>query len=405
MQLPPALGHDTLADALAAIVAQELAAAPAVDPPPNLDLAVVAFPPVGAPVWANVLFSREWPRGVVAHIDDNAGAVQNVAFFADPVDAERNSIAWAPGADWTRLIGLRPLTGAGPHQFIAPYPASLIKLMVAVGVARLVDEGLAAWDEPWAHAARTLAVAQWVEPMLTVSDNAATSALVALLHSRGMLTQGGAGDGGGHRLHTLFEQRGLAGLRLASTRSEGGWLNRDGAGVGQLQMTAWDTARLLWLLLPDQDAPWLASGTTTLLSRESAARLWAWLGDQALHQVLSSTLIAGLPGWQAGLPARLPGRWLRGDGSAQVGDRLDPPDIRPAQAAAEVSYLHKTGSTASYASDAGLVTRLRPGGRRYLIALIGSLGARHAPHPDAATSWCIPRIGARIDAWLARQLG
>ncbi len=401
------LTHDALAEALTTTVAQALAGAPRFDPPPNLDLAVVAFPPSSPPVWANVLFSRDWPRGLVAHIADDAGAVQNVAYFADPTDAGRNSIAWVKGADWTRLTGLQPLAGTGPHQFIAPYPASLIKLMVAVGVAHLVDSGRAAWDEPWTHAAHTCAVADWAEPMITVSDNEATTALVALLHARGLIRRTGSGWDASERngLHTLFEQRGLTTLRLARTLANGGWFNRDDAGVGHLQMTAWDTVRLLWLLLPGQDAPWLAPGTTPLLSAASADRLWGWLSDQALHQVLSSTLIAGLPGWQAGIPSRMPARWLGADGGARVGTQTFPPDIRQAQAAAQVSFQHKTGTTASYVADAGLVTRLQPGGRRYLVALTSSLGSRHAPHPDAATDWCVPRIGAALDAWLASHLG
>jgi hypothetical protein len=399
----PTLTHADLADALTGIVTAELASAPRFDPPPNLDLALVALPADGPPVWANVLFSREWPRGLQAQLPADAGAVENIAYFADPVDAERRSIAWQPGADWTRLTGLRPLTGSGPHQFIAPYPASLIKLMVAVGVARLVDEGRARWDEAWRFDGRSQRIADWTGPMLTVSDNDATRAMVALLHDRGLIRREGSTEH--NTLHTLFEQRGLHGLRLASTRADGGWFNRDGAGVGQLQMTAWDTARLLWLLLPGVAAPWLAPGTTPLLSPASAQRLWAWLGEQALHEVLSSTLLAGLPGWQAGLPARLPSRWLRPDGAAQVGEQRYPGDLSAAQAAAEVDFLHKTGTTESYVSDAGLVQALKPGGRRYLIALTSTLGSRHAPHPLAATDWCLPRIGAAVDAWLKARLG
>jgi hypothetical protein len=273
-----------------------------------------------------------------------------------------------------------------------------------VGVAHLVDQGRCRWDEAWPFETAVQTVAQWSEPMLTVSDNDATRALVALLHARGLIEQRAPGRER-NALHTLFEQRGLHTLRLASTRADGGWFNRDGAGVGQLQMTAWDTVRLLWLLLPDTEAPWLAPGTAPLLSPASAARLWGWLGDQALHQVLSSTLVAGLPGWQPGIPARLPARWLQPDGGARVAAQVFPPDIRPAQAAAQVRFAHKTGTTASYASDAGRVEALAPGGRRYLVALTSTVGSRHAPHPDAATDWCLPRIGAALDAWLAARLG
>lgn len=411
------LDHATLAEALRVALVEELAAAPRFDPTPQLDLAVVAFPPDGArgglaPVWTNVLWGREWPQGLVADIDARAGAVRNIAWFADPTDAQRNSIAWAPGADWTRLAGLSPLAGDGPLQAIAPYPASLIKLMVAVGVAHLVDRGLADWQEPWPHQGLSRRVAEWCEPMITVSSNEATSALVALLHARGLIRRqaDGSEDNG---LHALFARQGLVTLRLARTRPDGGWFNRDGAGVGQLQMTAWDTVRLLWRLLPGTwaeapAAPWLPDPAAPLLSPGSAARLWGWLGDQALHEVLSSTLVAGLPGWQPGIPAQLPARWLLPDGSARTGagdDAQYPADIRPAQQAAQVRFAHKTGTTASYVADAGWVTPLAMTGRRYLIALIATLGSRHAPHPQAATPWCVPRIGARIDAWLAQRLG
>ncbi|GAP38493.1 hypothetical protein ISF6_4951 [Piscinibacter sakaiensis] len=404
------MDHAALADALCDIVAQALAEAPRFDPPPNIDLAVAAFPPGRPPVFANVLFSRDWPRGLVASLPDDAGAVRNLAYFADPTDAQRTSIAWAPGADWTILNGLRQLAGPGPHQFIAPYPASLIKLMVAVGTGLLVDRGRAAWDEPWAHGSETRPVAAWADPMLTLSDNTATRALVALLHARGLIERSGPPDRDGavperNRLHAAFARVGLDTLRLANTRPDGGWLNSDGAGVGWLQMTAWDSLRLLWLLRPELPAPWLAPDSGPLLQPATAARLWGWLDEQALHEVLSSVLRAGQPGWMPGIPARLPARWLGPDGRARI-DGLEPgADLRPAQAAAQVHFAHKTGTTASYASDAGWVESLAPGGRRYLVALLSTLGSRHAPGPALAVPPCLARIGAGVDGWLAQRLG
>ncbi len=371
---------------------------------PSIDLAVVAFPRQASPVWANVLFSREHPQGVVADIGSDGGPVRNIRFDADVRDDQQRSVAWWPDSDWQRLH-VPPLWGEGPHRFVAPYPASLAKLMVAVGVARVVDQQGASWDDPIEHAGAVHSVAQHGEDMITVSGNNSTSALVAMLHRCGML--GTAGD----RLHDAFALYGLPTLRLENTRPDGGWGNAAGAGVGQLQMTAWDTARLVWLLDADAPAaPWLAPGTPPLLSRDSQRQLRRWLEAQALHEVLSSTALAGEPGWVAGLPAQLPPRWIDADGAVQAGGYRFEPDVRTASARATLRFAHKTGTTENYASDAGIVRGMtREGGPprhcHYLIALLSNLGTRYAPTPNCATTWRIPALGRTIDAALMPWLG
>ncbi len=415
--MPQAFSADQLAAALHESALAALAASPRFDPAPNIDLAVLALPAAGPPVAANLLFSREFPDGHRADIAPDFGAVRGVRWLADARAANGESLAWLAGSDWTQLPAstFAPLAGSGPRRFIAPYPASLIKLMVVLAVARLVDAGGARWDEPWPHgeAAGALAptLAGWCESMIVASSNQATCALVALLHHRGAIRREGwrPGEPGSGRethnaLHEVFEREGLATLRLANTQPDGGWLNHDGAGVGELQMTAWDTLRLLWRLLPGQTppAPWLPADTAPLLAADSRDRIWRWLGGQALHQILSSTLEAGAPGWLPGIPARLPARWIAADGAVLVAGQRHPPDVRPASATADAVFLHKTGSTASYASAAGLV--LGDGGRRYLIAVLSTLGSRHAPLPGLATPWTLPRIGAAVDAWLKARL-
>lgn len=415
--MPSPFSSSDLAAALRLAVVDALAAGPRFDPFPNIDLAVLALPKGRPPVAANVLFSCDMPAGLVVERQGGFGAVQGVRFLADARGPDGTSLAWVAGTDWRHLpeATFAPLAGEGPQRFIAPYPASLIKLMVAVAVARLVDEGGAQWDEPWphGHAAGALApsVAQWCEPMIVASSNEATSALVALLHARGFIRRAGwvagqrdSGQEVQNALHTLFDAHGLATLRLANTKPDGGWLNGDGAAVGQLQMTAWDTVRLLWRLMADDapPAPWLPDAPAPLLSPAGRARVWGWLRGQALHEVLSSTLVAGQPGWQPGIAARLPARWIAADGGVSVAGRHFAPDVRPANAAADATFAHKTGGTASYASDAGLVQG--DDGRRYLIALITTLGNRHAPHAGVAVPWALPRIGAAVDAWLKARL-
>jgi len=307
---------------------------------PSIDLALAAFPRGRPAVWANVLFSREHPQGVVAEIDARAGAVSNIRFDADQQDAQCDSIAWLPGADWSRQRWqpLRPGDGRA-QRFVAPYPASLLKLMVAVGVGLAVDRGLAGWPAA-------------LEPMIGVSDNDATTECVALLHRLKLI------DPLNHR----FADLGLATLQLNGTKPDGGWRNADGSGVGHIHMTAWDTVRLLWLLDPRAPPPpWLPPGTT-LLQDAARAHLHGVLQRQQHDHVLSSGSLRGLHGWVPGLP--------------------DAP-----------AFAHKTGSTQNYASDAGIVSA---GGVHYIVALLTSLGTRYAPHERCVTTWRLPTLGAAV---------
>lgn len=237
---------------------------------PSIDLAVAAFPRRAAPVWANVLFSRDFPQGLVAEFGAQAGAVRNVCFLKDEQDAQGESPAWATGADWAQMRW-RVLHGSGPNRFVAPYPASLLKMLVAVGVGLAVDRGLVRWPAA-------------VEPMITVSSNEATDEMVALLHRLQMIEP----------LHQRLAACGLPTLRLENTTARGGWRNADGSGVGSIHMTAWDSARLMWLLDDDAPpAPWLPAGTE-LLSRDSRAQLRRWLAAQQLNEILSSASLQGL---------------------------------------------------------------------------------------------------------------
>ena len=66
------------------------------------------------------------------------------------------------------------------------------------------------------------------------------------------------------------------------------------------------------------------------------------------------------------------------------------------------AFAHKTGLTDSYASDAGIV-HLPGGDTHYIVAVLTSLGHRHAPDPRAATTWRLPRLGAAIHALLSSR--
>ena len=369
---------------------------------PSIDLAVVAFPQNGPPMWANVLFSRDYPEGILGTICDRAGAVSNIRYLSDQTDAEGNSNAWLPDSNWDSMTWT-DLVSRGGNRFVSPYPASLVKLMVAVGICRVVDITSNAWDDSWSYGGVQKTIAAWTESMLVASNNDATSALVALLHAGGLIQK--HADGETNHLESLFLSLGLDTLRLQGTQADGGWRNADGAGVGHLQMTAWDSVRLLWLLADDLPVPpWLPSRYAPFISSESSKRLWGWLSDQGLHEILSSTVVAGVDGWRVGIPARLPQRWITPEGGARVEEYDFPPDIRPANALSTVLFAHKTGNTDNYASDAGLVTGLGSHRRKYLVAITSNLGRRYAPTPGCVTDWRLPELGAAVDTWMQQNI-
>jgi hypothetical protein len=73
-----------------------------------------------------------------------------VRYLADQTDALFNSVAWQPEAQWNAMAWtLLPTAPARPTRrrlFVQPYPASLLKLMVLVAVAR-VDHDEVHWDD------------------------------------------------------------------------------------------------------------------------------------------------------------------------------------------------------------------------------------------------------------------
>ncbi len=319
---------------------------------PSLDLAVAGFAGVGPPVWANVFFSRDHPQGLIGEISATGGPAANIRYLADITDERTVSIAWQPRADWSRLA-FPPLHGSGAHRFVAPYPASLLKVMVAVGVGMALDAGLCSLAE----------VDETARAMIVQSDNDATSALVKRLHDWGLIERGTEGDDKRNAVQDLLHSRGLRSLRLQRTTAQGGWGNAAGSGVGRIQMTAWDTLRLLWLLDPEAPAaPWPEAAP--LLSTSSRDHLLRWMGELSPNRILFRD---------------------------EVGSGLH--------------FFHKTGTTENYGSDAGIVRARPPARRHYLIALLSNLGSRYGP-ADAEFD-VTPRLsglGLAVDAIMRRWL-
>ncbi|NCX45126.1 MAG: hypothetical protein EBW74_11940, partial [Betaproteobacteria bacterium] len=400
--------HDEVAVMLRdALVKTIEAASPAMlDPFPTIDCSLVLLPASGGirtAAWAQVLIQAGHGESLRGELDPlRATGPHNIRYLADPVNIRKDSIAWLPGANWRQFRELEVLTGSGPHRVIAPYPASVVKLMIAVGVCLLADRKLIDWQDMLEVGSEKHSVEHCCDRMITLSSNEATDTLVALLHQKALIDNSIKHND----LNQHFKSFDLHGLRLDNTTANGGWRNPDGAGVGQLQMTSWDCVRMLWLILDATGQagirpPWLASTNAPdpgqsifpdrkFLSAQSANRFWRWMDDQARHEVLSSGLLAGVPGWVEGIPARLPDRWMNAHQQVQIEGEIFSGFDPSRQQLASVTFAHKTGSTWSYACDAGLVKSIKPGGRRYLIAMMSTLGMRHVKHPQMVTPWIIP---------------
>lgn len=343
---------------------------------PHVDLAVIELDAEGLPVAAaNVLLSRDYPQGRGVPVDPESLGTHAVRFTRWDLERWDGKKPW-PAPPEEALV---PGREQAPLQFMSPYPASLFKLMIAFEVLRLVDKGELTLDMPYRFLRDQVdkgerPVRGWMEPMVVESDNGSTEALVKLLHERGAM----AG------LNARLAELGLSTLQVNGTSPVTGrsW------NPGSIHMTALDTARLLLLVEGGPGVLWRLPGgrevTAAELSEPSRAYLKGLLADQTLKEGLTSTLLCGDPRARPGIPAAVPARWVAEDGTVTVAEVAFRRDTRPCNAAAEVDFLHKTGLTENYGSDAGIV-RARPGKpqRSYIIAFLSNLGYRYYDKPVA----------------------
>lgn len=353
---------------------------------PNVDVAVIQLDSGGRAVaCANVLLSRDYPAGLVVPVEVNSGAA---AVRFRRWDIERwNGGAFKPGSDdpqtkkgWTNDPALTeaddiaPDRTNAPYQFMAPYPASLFKLLIAFHTMRMVDAGLLALDTPYTYSTpgkkdEARAIRDWLDPMITVSDNHATHALLQMLHKNARIDV----------MNREFRELGLGTLQVNGTRAADGY----GWQTDRIHMTAFDTARLLWLIERPTGELWRALDgkpvKADILTDSSRAFLKKILLEQGLNEALSTANLAGAPHVRPGIPSQIAPRWINPTSGIVVVDGINfGVDVRSSNARAQVTYAHKSGLTYNYASDAGIVTSL-PGQpfRRYLIAFFSNLGYRY----------------------------
>jgi hypothetical protein len=386
---------------------------------PNVDVAVIQLDDAGhALAAANVLLSRDYPRGRTVPIDRNWGttAVRFRRWDQQRFDGPRG---WVSRPSLRRADDIVAGRDRAPLRFMSPYPASLFKIMVAYEVMRQVDRGRLKLTDRFRYTGvpssslcgpGTSTIRLWMDSMLTFSSNQATCALLVRLQQLGAVST----------LNSELRNLGLGTLQVTGTRASNGANWQD----GKLNMTALDTARLFWLIDGGQGTLWNRPNGTPVtageLSSSSREFLRGLLLNDAFADTLSTTVWCGLRRFgrvypAPGIPQLAPARWVDPRGHVVVpednGDFGF--DTRPCDAKAEVTFAHKIGLIDTAASDAGIVTSL-PGKRKrhYVIAMFSNIGSRYGD-PDwarignpcaSALGLCrterFALLGKRIDAAL-----
>lgn len=363
---------------------------------PNADVAVIELDDAGRPVGAaNVLLSRDHPTGVGVPLDADLAAT-SVRFRRWDAERWNGTRGWTSAPPPTSADDLVAGREGAPLQFMSPYPASLFSVLVAFRTLQLVDRGDLRLDTAYAYtpagsgcperaASATRTVEQFLDAMVAGSSTPAACALLKLLHDRGEV------DG----LNAEMRRLGLGTLQVEGTSPQdgGGW------EPGRINVTAMDLARLLWLVDGARDALWTgADGRPVredVLSDASRRLLKGLLAEQGLNEALSTANWCGLEYPAPGIAQVVADRWIDpSDGAVTVGDLAFGPDVRPCNAAAGVTFAHRTGLGYTSGADAGIVHSLpgRPE-RHYVIAMLSTLGYRYAD-PRFADATALPCLGS-----------
>ena len=356
--------------------------APQVANHPNLDVAVIKLDDAGKPVaTANVLFSRDFPDGNVVSLDQNM-TPSGIDWRA--WDLERWDGDWS--APWPK--GSRLVKGTSGAKFMVPYPASTFKLLVAFHTLRLIERGEIRPNTDYVYQQHngktclgrslsfTKTTAQLLDMSITYSSNKATCALLQQLHHMHQIKP----------MNDRFSRLGLPTLQVKGTDAgAGGTWN-----PGEISMTAIDTAKLLLLVNGVDGIAWTTPSGRDIRADEALGpkyQTWlrALLGQQGFNEVLSTTNWCGADYPVQGMPARVPQQWIDpSDGTVTVHNIPYGYDVRPCNETAQVRFLHKTGLTENYGSDAGIVKPLAGEvGSQYIVTVFSNLGYRYSDASQA----------------------
>jgi CubicO group peptidase (beta-lactamase class C family) len=383
-----------------------VAAAEPISQQPQIDLTVIELNELGRPVSSGtVLMSPQYPDGKVVPVDRNL---------------HTTDVRWRQWDDagWYANRGQGTIDIVSGREnasidFMSPYPASVLKLMVAFGVLRLVDQGQISLDDTYHYEpvapisslcgpASSNTIRGYLDAALTWSSNNGACAMVKLLHDRGAI------DG----LNQTFQDLGLETLQLKNTNpgTGGRWGN-------PVTMSSLDTAKLLMLVNGGLGTLWTAPDgthvTAAVLSDASRAFFKSKLGEQAMNVTLSTTNWCGAAYPAPGIPQLTPSRWIGADGTVTVPGQgiAYGHDVRHCNDAAEVTYAHKNGWVNNSGADAGIVKALPgKGGRTYIVAMFSNLGYQYVdanrPPTGAENVWFtekLAKLGKIVDEYEKRR--
>lgn len=337
---------------------------------PQIDATVLELDRSGRPVSSGtVLMSPQYPHGVVVPVDSN--------FHTDAVRYRQ----WDDTGWYTNhaqgTIDIVPGRENAPIDFMEPYPASVLKLMVNFGVLQLVDQGVINLDDTYNYqptsisslcgAASSNTIRNYMDKSLTYSDNNSSCALLKLLWDHNAVTS----------LNQTFQNLGLETLQVQGTNPANGghWSN-------PVTMSSLDTVKLLALINGAPGTVWTAPNgtpvTSNVLSPSSRAFFKSELGQQGYNDMLSTSNYCGASYPAPGIPQVVPQRWIAPDGTVTVDGDYFGRDVRPCNQSARVTFAHKTGLVNNSAADSGIVDPL-PGksGHSYIISVFSNLGDQY----------------------------
>jgi hypothetical protein len=368
--------------------------APTVAHMPNIDLAVIALDRSGRPrAAADVLVSRDYPEGIGVPIGDDLGTDDvrwrrwnpdrwNGGTFSDKDGSRTSTAGWTSDPPLTTADDIVPGREQAPIEFMAPYPASTFKILVAFHTLRLVDRGVVDLDRPYRYAppdgaAMTRTTRELLDKMITESDNDSAKALIKQLHDLGEIDH----------LNQGLRDLDLGTLQVNGTDPASGanW------GIGQITMTSLDAARLLLVANGSPGVLWrTAAGKPVradVLSPDARGLLFGMLADQGWNDILTTSNWCGRSYPTEGIPSLVADRWVDpGTGTVSVADKAFGQDVRPCNDRAEVAFAHKTGFTYNYLADAGIVRAFDGPEGDYIVVMMSNLGYRYSDPRQASVT-------------------